>query len=120
MSNVLSQDWLSTLPRHTHQASLEDTVALATTAGRRVGCWSGLAGHRNSPAGSRGCGHSGLDGWLGKLFGWGDFLNGLVSWSGCPRSLRENMGVLAVPNFEDGDACVMKLLRRNVEENGGA
>ena len=109
MSNVLSQDWLSTLPRHTHQASLEDTVALATTAGRRVGCWSGLAGHRNSPAGSRGCGHSGLDGWLGSC---------LVRLPAVTS--RKHGGVLAVPNFEDGDACVMKLLRRNVEENGGA
>ena len=32
----------------------------------------------------------------------------------------EGVQLLAVPDFEDGDACVMKLLRRNVEENGGA
>ena len=60
---VSLDQWLSTCHA---QASL-DTVALATAAGRRVGCWSGLACHRGSAAGSRGSGHSGLDGWM---VGW--------------------------------------------------
>ena len=77
-------------------------------------------------------------GWLdGKLFSWllgfGEIFWGSLGCGHFEKTFRsqsvvgkqacggfEGVQLLAVLDFEDGDACVMKLLRRNVEENGGA